>query len=41
MGTVLWIREGWEIVCRGGRKAKAENRTGEMLSVGEVPGKNF
>lgn len=41
MGAVLWMREGWEITCRGGKKAKTENRTGEMSSMWEVPGKIF
>lgn len=41
MRAVLWMREGWEMVCGGGKKAKAENRTGETSSICENPGKIF
>lgn len=40
-GAVLWMREGWEMVHKGGRKAKAKNKTWEMSSVWEVPGEIF
>lgn len=33
MGAVLWLRKGWQMVCRDGSRAEGETGAGEISSM--------